>query len=405
MMDTAEEWLHRVGAKDVPPGGQSGAKASGDGGYERAEEPVVLPVVDAAHLAEKPLPKREFHDEKGFIPLQGVTMLYGDGGTGKSLLALQLAVSTALSSPWIGLTVRTGRVLVFSCEDPLDEIHIRLNSIVDQQGSSLDDLTTIKLVPMAGENCLLATKDRNGVIKTTPVFDALDALCADFRPNLIIIDNAVDVFGGDANDAAQVKQFMHALTRLSLAHGAPLFLLAHPSRAGMANGTGDAGSVHWSNSARSRLYLRYEGPADRANSVPDDPNVRILSRMKANYAAKGEEITLRWGDWSFVRDEVETRFDEMSPTEKAELTFLELLDWHLDKRMEVSPKVSSVYAPTLFAKHPNSRGVTKERFAKAMISLLDKGEIGIVEEGPPTRSRSRIRRVETECRGEFDDLI
>nr|WP_281066391.1 AAA family ATPase [Xanthobacter flavus] len=72
-----------------------------------------LEVVCAADLAGKPIPPRQEHVE-GMIPAGNVTLLYGDGGTGKSLLALQLAVATAAGSQWIGLPVARGSTL---CRD------------------------------------------------------------------------------------------------------------------------------------------------------------------------------------------------------------------------------------------------------------------------------------------------
>ena len=50
--------------------------------------------VDAADLLSNPAPPREWHVADWF-PARTVSMLMGDGGTGKSFLALQLAVATA----------------------------------------------------------------------------------------------------------------------------------------------------------------------------------------------------------------------------------------------------------------------------------------------------------------------
>ena len=47
----------------------------------------------AADLAGVPMQEREFHVPE-LVPSRTVTMLNGDGGTGKSTLAMQLAVST-----------------------------------------------------------------------------------------------------------------------------------------------------------------------------------------------------------------------------------------------------------------------------------------------------------------------
>ncbi|HEY9147871.1 MAG TPA: AAA family ATPase, partial [Gammaproteobacteria bacterium] len=55
----------------------------------------------AADLEGLPIPEREWLVQD-LIPARNVTLLYGDGGTGKSLLALQLAVAVALGRPWLG---------------------------------------------------------------------------------------------------------------------------------------------------------------------------------------------------------------------------------------------------------------------------------------------------------------
>jgi AAA domain len=50
--------------------------------------------IDATSLEGKPVPDREWL-ARDLIPAKNVTLLYGDGGTGKSLLALQLGVTSS----------------------------------------------------------------------------------------------------------------------------------------------------------------------------------------------------------------------------------------------------------------------------------------------------------------------
>lgn len=59
----------------------------------------------AADLDGKPIPPRLWH-VPDFVPAGTVTTLNGDGGTGKSLAALQRAVATALGRPWLGQDVK-----------------------------------------------------------------------------------------------------------------------------------------------------------------------------------------------------------------------------------------------------------------------------------------------------------
>ena len=65
-----------------------------------------------------------------YIPDGTVTLLYADGGTGKSYLKLQLAVARATAREWIGLIPEPGRTLVLSTEDDLDEMWRRLEGML-----------------------------------------------------------------------------------------------------------------------------------------------------------------------------------------------------------------------------------------------------------------------------------
>src|SRR5262245_11493922 len=92
-----------------------------------------------------------------------------------------------------------------------------------------------------------------------------------------------------------------------------IVLLAHPSVAGMASGTGISGSTAWNNSVRSRLYLK---------AVDNHDDARLLKVMKSNYGPKGKPMALRYQRGIFVPDEAKTA---KSPAE-ADAMFLHMLD-------------------------------------------------------------------------------
>jgi RecA-family ATPase len=56
---------------------------------------------------------------------------------------------------------------------------------------------------------------------------------------------------------------------------------------------GTGGSTAWNNTMRSRMYLTKPERENDDDPLPD-PDARILSRKKANYARAGEEIGLIW---------------------------------------------------------------------------------------------------------------
>src|SRR5262245_29656526 len=73
-------------------------------------------VLNLSRMAHEPVPLRQWLVD-GLVPMDNVTQISGDGGLGKSLLLLQLMVSTALDRPWINRRVMNpGRVVGLMCE-------------------------------------------------------------------------------------------------------------------------------------------------------------------------------------------------------------------------------------------------------------------------------------------------
>jgi hypothetical protein len=99
----------------------------------KAPSPDELPVVMASALHGKPITPRQWHVAE-IIPARTVTLFGGDGGTGKSLAALQLAVGTVLGRAWFGVAIQQpGGALFLTAEDDLDEVHRRLADIANAE--------------------------------------------------------------------------------------------------------------------------------------------------------------------------------------------------------------------------------------------------------------------------------
>lgn len=230
---------------------------------------------------------------KDWIPRGVVSALYGDGGVGKSLLAQQLMTSVALALPWCGMDVAPGRALGIMAEDDDDELHRRQEGINRALGVEMANLEQLRLVSRVGEdNLLMVYPQRTGAGELTDFFDQLDATCAAWKPDLLVLDTIADFFGGNEIDRSQVRQFVqNACGRLARKHDAGVVLCGHPSSSGIASGSGAGGSTAWSNTVRSRMY--FARPPAKDGEEPD-PDTRLLSRMKANYAPREAEIHLRF---------------------------------------------------------------------------------------------------------------
>lgn len=337
-------------------------------------------------------PPREWH-VSDLIPARTVTILTGDGATGKSLLALQLAVATAINSRWIGNEVRFGRCLFLTAEDEVDELHRRLFAIGKAEGFELSVLENLHISSLAGEDAVLAFPDRKtNMLTPTPLFGRLRATVDALRPSLIVLDTLADLFGGNEVDRAQARQFVGMLRGLAIDYDTTILLLAHPSLSGMSSGSGSSGSTAWNNSARSRLYLRRVLRMDGQTPVEDDPDIRELATVKANYGRSGGKTEIRWSEGRFIAGgswDGEIHLGGLSPN-RAEEVFQKLLRIYLVEGRNVSCNPSSTYAPRVFASDDRAERITAKAFQKAMNSLLEHGLIENVVFGPPSKGRFRL---------------
>jgi RecA-family ATPase len=347
------------------------------------------PLLVASALADK-APPRKWHVQ-GWVPGGSVTLLGGDGGTGKSLLALQLAACTVLGNQWLGQTVARGPVLYLTAEDDVDEMHRRIVAVARHLGVPLDRLSDLHILCLAGEDAILAITDRRNVVQPTKLWRKHCRSVAKLKPSLIVYDTLADLFAGDENSRVEARQFVSLLRGLSLKSNSSGLLLNHPSLSGMSSGAGTSGSTGWSNSVRSRLYLNRVKDKENNVEVEADPNARVLRVMKANYGATGEEIHLRWHDGVFdVRDPSK---DDAMPTGKqlvAENLFLSLLQSYFDEGRFVNAMPCPTYAPSVFARDQRTKGTGKKLLEDAMNRLLVAGRIKVEQYGRDSKRRSRL---------------
>ncbi|CAH2409381.1 AAA family ATPase [Mesorhizobium escarrei] len=128
-------------------------------GPPKASNDNALPLINPADWHGKPVPPREWWAE-GLVPMRQVTLLSGDGGVGKSLLALQVAAAGALQCETLDLCPLPGRVIYLGAEDESAEFHRRLADIVWAQQRKLSDLDDFRLLPMADADALLSVPNR-----------------------------------------------------------------------------------------------------------------------------------------------------------------------------------------------------------------------------------------------------
>ena len=281
-----------------PQPGDFGPDPAPDDDDPYAEEPP--PKIEwtvAADLEGLPVPPREWIVDE-WMPVRTVTSLNGDGGTGKSLVAMQLATSLATGTPFFGLRVQQCTVLGIFCEDDGDELHRRLWSICDQHEIKMGDLGEFVWTARAGEqnNLVHESPITKGHLDWSGLFYAIEDRAKEIGARVIILDNIAQMYGANENDRVLVTSFVNRLHKLAVAINGAVLLLGHPGKGGVAKEF--SGSTAWDAAVRSRWLLRRpEAEEDEEEGAGDF--IRELCKMKANYSSIGDMITLEWDRGAF----------------------------------------------------------------------------------------------------------
>jgi RecA-family ATPase len=290
-----------------------------------------------------------------------------------------------------------------SCEDDFPELQRRQEAICEALRVPMGSLAAhLHLVSLAGHiGTELATyrasrveEDEFGprpasLLSPTQRYAALEGVAIASEIGFIALDNVAHLFAGNENIRVEVAAFVALLNRLAIRCSGSVLLIGHPNKAGDSF----SGSTAWENQVRSRLFLEIARTGDGEIT---DPDVRTLRREKSNYARNGAEITFRWHNWAYVRDEdlPEGLAEKLANTAQATADneiFLACLRERNRQNRPVSERFSRSYAPTVFAKMPESRGIGKARLEAAMDRLF---RLETIERAVLGRDRSKGRDIE-----------
>lgn len=355
----------------------------------RQPRPNGLDIISPAAWHGVAVPERRWLVD-GMIPIGGVTLLTGDGGVGKSLVAMQLLIAATIGRPWLGVATTACPGVGVFCEDDADELHRRSAAILDHYEASFADLTDLRYLSRVGlDNLLVEFNYRGGDAgKVTALYQQLVDELKALRARLLVLDTAADLFGGNENFRGQVRFFINLLRRIAIEIDGAVLLTSHPSVQGIATGTGISGSTAWSNSVRSRLYL--QKPKVDGDEEPD-PDARVLRGMKANYGPTGGALKLRYDRGVFVPVGEPSGIERAALAAKAERVFVSLLDRLYREARWVSPNPAARnFAPRVFALHPNHEGLTERQLNAAMEALFARRAIRVEAYGPPSKNNTRL---------------
>jgi RecA-family ATPase len=347
-------------------------------GTEPQDDGELPGVVNPATWGNERAPLRRFIIP-GWLVRGAAGLLSGQEGVGKSLLAQQMATCAAVDKSFLGLEIEQVPSVYITCEDSMDELRRRQESINASLGITMADLDgKLLLVSLQGEiGNEFATFDQAARIVPSKRYRQILKVVTDFNAGLVFLDNAAHFFTGNENARHDVAAFLSLIERLSITIDGAVVLLAHPNKAhaqGNTQGNEYSGSTGWSAHVRNRLFLDWSKEDGEGNPIDDDG--RLLRKSKANYGKKGEEIHFVWHEWAFTTLgalPAETAGQIARASEDAALNeiFLRCLEKATSERRNTSANTAaSNFAPRVFAKMTIARGVSDKQLEGAMNRLF-----------------------------------
>ena len=101
-----------------------------------------------------------------------------------------------------------------------------------------------------------------------------------------------------------MRAFVNAVRRFSLVNNGGTIITAHPSRAGLTDGTGLSGSTGWNGSVRARIYLSKPKIADKDIDGEDEPTNETASSTINRLRSELRKSRLKWSEGVFIRTDI-----------------------------------------------------------------------------------------------------
>ncbi len=215
-----------------------------------------------------------FQIVEGVLTAGGMSMMFGESNSGKSYLAIHLAICISLGLPWLGRRTERGAVLYVAAEGAWS-IRLRLAAYRKQFGR---DVGRFGLIPQA-------------VNLTDPNID-VDRLIELIQQQqstlgepiaLLVIDTVARVMGGgDENAAQDMGRLVSAGDRIRQTTGAHLLYIHHAGKDASKGARGHS-------SLRAALDTEIEVTADEASKT----HTAHVTKQR-DLASKGERFTGRF---------------------------------------------------------------------------------------------------------------
>jgi len=235
-------------------------------------------------------------------------LIIAPGGTGKSMIALEIGMSVALGRDVFDLfggeEIRPGDVVYLNVEDSRQLIHSRLHNFgtMFENQHDIDELeAALHILPAVGMGFRIATKE-GGHVVATPQFEEWTKRLKEMqvRPRLVIFDTLNRLSAGlDENSNAEMGQLMSLIDAFNRNVGCASMIVHHASKAAMWSGQGDSqqagrGASAVTDNARWQMNLMTmpKEMAEQENVAEEDRKQWV--KMELAKVNAGPPVDARW---------------------------------------------------------------------------------------------------------------
>lgn len=143
---------------------------------------------------------------RGILPKQGLGVIYGQPGSGKSFLTLDLSGALTRGVPWFGSRVTKSNVIYLAGEGHLRN---RLAAYLAQHGLSPDDLGALRILQTT-----INLRDKTGDL--LPLLRELQETAAEIGPVALVVIDTLNAAmgGGDENESTDMGAMIDAGRRI-----------------------------------------------------------------------------------------------------------------------------------------------------------------------------------------------
>lgn len=232
---------------------------------------------DINFMLTNPPPPIEWVVE-GLVARSSVTLLSGEPGLGKSLIALHAGVAAVNRDSFLGSSELDGRLLYIDAENGRNEVHRRVRGL--------------GLSPNAIHRINYYDASRHDLVRDA---DELTRIVRDFKPTFIVFDSLRALWRGDENDSGAASRTMSVITGVAHSSQAGVLVLHHTSKSGTSPYRGSTAlgasaeivaTLSRSDEGSPTRYLRWH--KCRAAAMPKEQRFDIIADGDALRLEKSE---------------------------------------------------------------------------------------------------------------------